>query len=59
MLWELVDSTWKFPQWLVAGRTVLIPEADGPFDESKFRPITCLNTAPDGGGLEHYPDESR
>ena len=45
IIWEVIDGDMEVLEWLVKGRTVLIPKAkDENFDPSQFRPITCLNT---------------
>ena len=48
LLWELVkgvlDSRVSIPDWLVMGRTVLIPKRGCQGLPERYRPITCLNT---------------
>jgi len=41
---KMLDNEEDIPQWLVEGRTLLIPK-DGDLSKPKnYRPITCLNT---------------
>ena len=49
LLWELVKNVLDYrvsiPDWLVIGRTVLIPKCGCQGLPKQYRPITCLNTA--------------
>ena len=57
--WKKFSSTWQpmlnamnewlndpetLPNWLLNGKTVLIPKTNGLGNVEDFRPITCLNT---------------
>ena len=39
------EGTLEVPQWMVSGRTVMIPKEDCKGEPGQFRPITCLNTS--------------
>ena len=41
---EMLNAAIPFPDWLVAGRTVLIPKKGEAKDPGNYRPIACLNT---------------
>jgi hypothetical protein len=42
---QLLNAETPFPDWLVTGRTVLIPKRKGEEqDPGNYRPIACLNT---------------
>ena len=46
LLWEHGTQRGEsIPQWLVEGRTVLLPKGDNPTKPGSRRPITCLNVA--------------
>ena len=42
---RIVDGDEDIPDWLVRGRTVLIPKDGCEGKPEQYRPITCLNTA--------------
>ena len=44
MLSGILDQTCGAPDWLVRGRTVLIPKEGSTGQPDQYRPITCLNT---------------
>ena len=39
-----VEEPELLPEWVVRGRTTLLPKSSKTADESQYRPITCLNT---------------
>ena len=41
---EMLNATTPFPDWLVTGRTILIPKKGEAKDPGNYRPIACLNT---------------
>ena len=41
---EMLNAAIPFPDWLVTGRTVLIPKNGEAKDPGNYRPIACLNT---------------
>ena len=41
---QAINQEITIPQWLVTGRTVLIPKDPNASTPDKFRPIACLNT---------------
>ena len=43
-LWKLIDIDEEFPEWLIRGRTFMIPKGKCTCEPHQFRPITCLNT---------------
>ncbi len=43
-LWDLMDGTVEIPEWLVCGRTVMIPKEGCVGRPDQFKPIACLNT---------------
>ncbi len=45
MLLEILLGVKESPNWLVQGRTVLIPKPGCNGEVSKYRPIACLNSA--------------
>ena len=44
IVWAVTKSKEEIPEWLVHGRTVLIPKEGCEGKPEQFRPITCLNT---------------
>ncbi len=45
LLVPILTGTEKIPQWLVTGRTTLIPKEGYSGKAEQMRPITCLNIA--------------
>ncbi len=45
MFWRMSDGEAEIPQWLVTGRTVMVPKGECMGEPHQFRPIACLNTA--------------
>ena len=45
LLRAVLEGTLEVPQWMVSGRTVMIPKEDCKGESGQFRPITCLNTS--------------
>ena len=43
LLWKVLDGETEIPEWLVRGRTVLLPKEGCEGKPDQFRPITCLN----------------
>ena len=43
-LWKLIDIDEEFLEWLIRGRTFMIPKGECTCEPRQFRPITCLNT---------------
>ena len=41
---EMLNAAIPFPDWLVTGRTILIPKKEKAKDPVNYRPIMCLNT---------------
>ena len=41
---EMLNAAIPFPDWLVTGRTDLIPKKGEAKDPGNYRPIACLNT---------------
>ena len=41
---EILNTAIPFPDWLVTGRTILIPKKGKAKDPVNYRPIMCLNT---------------
>ena len=41
---EMLNAATPFPDWLVTGRTILIPKKGEAKDPGNYRPIACLNT---------------
>ena len=41
---EMLNAAIPFPDWLVTGRTILIPKKGEAKDPGNYRPIACLNT---------------
>lgn len=46
-LWfnQVMRQTKEVPQWMVRGRTVMVPKENCEGKPDQFRPITCLNTS--------------
>ena len=42
--WKILDEEDNMPDWLIRGRTVLIPKEGSTGSPDQYRPITCLNT---------------
>lgn len=42
-LWSMINLETRVPDWLVEGRTVLIPKEGCTGRPEQYRPITCLN----------------
>ena len=40
---EMLNAAIPFPDWLVTGRTILIPKKGEAKDPCNYRPIACLN----------------
>ena len=43
-LWKVMDGESELPQWVVRGKTVLLPKEWCTGRPDPYRPITCLNT---------------
>ena len=43
-IWEIIDGSGEMPDWVVRGRTVMIPKDGFSGRAEQYRPITCLNT---------------
>ena len=43
LLWKVLDGETEIPEWLVKGRTVLLPKDGWEGKPDQFQPITCLN----------------
>ena len=41
---ECIEQPERLPDWVVRGRTILLPKSDKTVDPSQYRPITCLTT---------------
>ena len=41
---KCVEHTEEMPEWIVKGKTTLLPKSDKTTDASQYRPITCLTT---------------
>ena len=41
---EMLNAVIPFPDWLVTGRTAMIPKKGEAKDPGNYRPIACLNT---------------
>ena len=41
---QCVEHTNEMPDWIVKGKTTLLPKSDKTTDASQYRPITCLTT---------------
>ena len=44
-MWEVMNVAGKMPEWMVRGKTVLIPKEGCVGKAGQFRPIACLNTS--------------
>ena len=44
MVWGMLDGEMEIPEWLVRGRTVMLPKEGCSGRPDQYRPITCLNT---------------
>ena len=44
LMWEVMDGA-EVSEWMVKGRTILIPKPGCTGEPEQYRPITCLNTA--------------
>ena len=45
LIGKVINETMPVPQWLVTGRTVLIPKCKPAGRPDQYRPIACLNTS--------------
>lgn len=41
---NLIDNPTEIPNWLMSGKTILIPKNSDTADPKNYRPIACLNT---------------
>ena len=41
---QCVEQTEEMPEWIVRGKTTLLPKSEKTTDASQYRPITCLTT---------------
>ena len=44
-MWEVMDERVSMPDWMVRGKTVLIPKEGCTGKADQYRPIACLNTS--------------
>ena len=44
-MWDVMDGLEPMPEWMVRGKTVLIPKEGCSGKADQFRPIACLNTS--------------
>ena len=44
-MWEIMDGAGKMTDWMVRGKTVMIPKEGCVGKAEQFRPIACLNTS--------------
>ncbi len=44
-VWELIDGERAITDWLVRGRTVMLPKEGCEGKPHRYRPIPCLNTS--------------
>ena len=41
---QWIEQHDEIPEWLIQGRTVLLPKTEDLSNERNYRPITCLNS---------------
>ena len=44
-MWKVMDGASELPEWVVRGRTVMLPKEGCTGKPDQYRPITCLNTS--------------